>query len=1130
MSAVFYSTPRTTGRMPVAFPQKNTEKTNMIEFTEPNWIAASQIPPANPTAFLLTPEADDLQLNPGALSGFSEGLQALDGNDTVRGSEDNEVMNGNRNDDFLLGGLGQDFLRGGKDFDELRGDEGEDTLLGDREDDFVYGGEGNDSLRGGKDLDFLDGGPGDDEVLGDLEADILIGGPGLDTLTGGNDPNGSGDGAADIFRLATGEGTDIVTDFEPGLDLIELPLGVSVDDIQIRAAEPNSTVIAIAATGEELAVLNNIAPNTVNESSFVDPAAQEDERRFSGVNESLAPIFGNSTIESSLIENDPDNPLRLGAVADDYGLTEVAAGQRIQVNLNTSEFSPSIQLLDKVTDELIAEGGATLDFTVERTRDYIIRITSAGPNELGNYVVTTSASDPIVGNLALGDTVNGDLSVGDLSQLSRPGSFSDDYRLGGLTAGQQVEIALNSSEFDGYLQLINADTGLHLAFNDNADNNTTDAAINFTAQDAVNYIVRVTSFAPDETGNYTLGASDRGQPNIGTNETVFGILDFRDADDPNNIGMEFEEYALTGATGGEQLRVNLESDDFNTYLQVIDATSGQVVIENDDVNWEMALFNSEVSLTVDANTDYLLRVINTQGSGRYRLVTTLEDGDWFAENLQEPAVQNLARQGASDGSLGRGDLLSIYNEVSGDGTVSATEINDIRRLNNNDTRLRMPTSTNSWSQRVTQLVPAGAGSDRFQPIFTLLVGEPAEGPPPAEFNNKDTKTTYKFDYVELTGSLFGGTDANGGTGGVPSISHIDQGGFGDCSVLGTLGATFTFPSFETEVTSVLFDEPLVDRDNDGDIDNDDYLQLPALLQQPTSAIVPNMIRELDDNNDRTTDRYQVRFYTAPGQQVWVTVPDKDVAVLKNAFKPDGTTDEKYNWRKGTIFGATIDGNDLTNPRGAVERSNANPDNWPIWVPIVQRAYAIFRQQEKVLRNSGEQLEGGDNGWDLIGNGNNIGDTLLHITGRGAAAYLNTKRYSGSAPLPQNLDFASDADFSFDLLEAAVANPDVYVVAGTPGSKKGKKGKASNGKLLSDHAYSVIGTYSDIDGFHVVVRNPWGVDNDSCKMVEGKNCKDDDGNPIAYDPNSFSGYKWDGLIDLTYDEFVAGFSDVAIGSR
>lgn len=69
---------------------------------------------------------------------------ALDGDDTVRGSEAR---------DQVLGGDGDDLIRGGSDDDRLQGGRGDDDLRGGQDDDILIGGRGDDHLTGGKDAD-----------------------------------------------------------------------------------------------------------------------------------------------------------------------------------------------------------------------------------------------------------------------------------------------------------------------------------------------------------------------------------------------------------------------------------------------------------------------------------------------------------------------------------------------------------------------------------------------------------------------------------------------------------------------------------------------------------------------------------------------------------------------------------------------------------------------------------------------------------------------------------------------------------------------------------------------------------------------------------------------------------------
>lgn len=118
------------------------------------------------------------------------------GNDTLRAGDDGAELVGEAGDDLLVGGAGDDTLRGGADNDTLRGRAGDDEL---------YGWEGD---------DLLFGGPGDDLLHGQAGNDTLDGGGGNNTLTGG--------AGTDIFVFRRVDSADVITDFERGIDLLDL--------------------------------------------------------------------------------------------------------------------------------------------------------------------------------------------------------------------------------------------------------------------------------------------------------------------------------------------------------------------------------------------------------------------------------------------------------------------------------------------------------------------------------------------------------------------------------------------------------------------------------------------------------------------------------------------------------------------------------------------------------------------------------------------------------------------------------------------------------------------------------------------------------------------------------------------
>jgi Ca2+-binding RTX toxin-like protein len=174
-------------------------------------------------------------------SNSPQAILGTNGDDILSGDSANNVLMGMRGNDALDGGLGNDSVFGGKGSDSLLGSSGDDALFGNRGADILNGDEGNDILYGGK---------GDDLLTGGLGVDTLIGGMGVDK-----------------FLLSTNSGTDTITDFEVGKDLLVLGNGLSFSQLTI-AQDSGATLIRFAQTGEILASLTGVSAIRISATNF----------------------------------------------------------------------------------------------------------------------------------------------------------------------------------------------------------------------------------------------------------------------------------------------------------------------------------------------------------------------------------------------------------------------------------------------------------------------------------------------------------------------------------------------------------------------------------------------------------------------------------------------------------------------------------------------------------------------------------------------------------------------------------------------------------------------------------------------------------------------------------------------
>ena len=161
---------------------------------------------------------------------------------------------GNGGQDRIFGGEGDDRIDGGSSADTLYGEEGDDILEGGYGPDRLFGGEGDDRLTAGS---FADG------FVDNAYSDLLVGGEGNDQLTGG--------AGADTFVFGLNHGSDWITDFGNGADVIDLSglEGVSgFDDLHVWSLG-TAAVVDLESQGGGRIWLQDTAVSDLDAADFV---------------------------------------------------------------------------------------------------------------------------------------------------------------------------------------------------------------------------------------------------------------------------------------------------------------------------------------------------------------------------------------------------------------------------------------------------------------------------------------------------------------------------------------------------------------------------------------------------------------------------------------------------------------------------------------------------------------------------------------------------------------------------------------------------------------------------------------------------------------------------------------------
>ena len=160
-------------------------------------------------------------------------------------AELNELQDSSSGDDVSMEVVADNTLTGGAEAD---------TLIGSESNDLIRGAGGNDIIHGYGGDDYLFGSTGDDIIHGDTGNDTLNGNEGENFLLGGD--------GSDLFVLTT-EGNNIVADFEPGIDRLQLSQ-ISYEDLEITG-DFNSY---LNHRGTQIGMVMGISPAELSAANF----------------------------------------------------------------------------------------------------------------------------------------------------------------------------------------------------------------------------------------------------------------------------------------------------------------------------------------------------------------------------------------------------------------------------------------------------------------------------------------------------------------------------------------------------------------------------------------------------------------------------------------------------------------------------------------------------------------------------------------------------------------------------------------------------------------------------------------------------------------------------------------------
>ena len=348
--------------------------------------------------------------------------------------------------------------------------------------------------------------------------------------------------------------------------------------------------------------------------------------------------------QNATLFREPDR-LSRGDVKDDNDkyfdeyIISLVAGQRVRARMESSDFDTYLRVIgpsrevSAYNDDYDGSTSVSLvDFVAPQAGTYTIEVTSYSGGSTGRYELTYWVSRDAVqlmqttpapgsrsgtsgsGTSARsgGDQVRGSLSSSD---PTRSGGERYDAYYVSASEGDFIFARMESSAFDTYLEILNP-RGEVVGTNDDFEG-TSVSQLEVLADMPGRYEVRATAYSSSGSGAYSLEYAVREGFNAPGIQAYTEQGELRSGDERDSNGKYLDTYSVY-VTSGQRVIVRMVSNDFDTYLRLVDPT-GDVVETNDDFGGSTS--ESFIEHTASISGTYTIQITSyaADATGRYTL-------------------------------------------------------------------------------------------------------------------------------------------------------------------------------------------------------------------------------------------------------------------------------------------------------------------------------------------------------------------------------------------------------------------------------------------------------------------------------------------------------------------------------